>query len=49
MVGLLYGYGRVARHPCTNAKGSPNLVTIELFSDRFYGMLVGSFVHRIVF
>jgi len=38
-----------ARHPCTIAKVSPNLVTIELFSDRFYNMLVAAFVRRLVF
>jgi hypothetical protein len=31
------------------AKVSPNLVTIELFSDRFYSMLVDAFVPRFVF
>ncbi len=42
-------YFRVARDPCTIAKVSANLVTIELFSDRFYNMLVDAFVHRLVF
>src|SRR5689334_18442001 len=39
----------MARHPCTIAKVSPNLVTIELFSDRFYSMLVDACVHPLVF
>jgi len=38
-----------ARHPCTNGKVSPNLVTNELFSDRFYSMLVDAFVNRLAF
>jgi hypothetical protein len=37
---LPWDYFGVARHPCTIAKVSPNLVTIELFHDRFYRMLV---------
>jgi len=51
MVGYSYLIGKVrfARHPCTIAKVSPNLVTIELFSDRFYNMLVDVFVRRLVF